>query len=256
MSEVNSSRGEQQDAGHVRERIIRAAIRLLEQDGRDEVTTRAVAAEAGVQAPAIYRCFGDKQGLMHAVAEFGFGEYLTRKLVGDPGESPIDAFRAGWNVHVGFGLSNPALFSIMYGDPAAIGTSPAAARGYEMLQDRMQALAAAGLLRIPVRRAAEMVAAAGCGTVFTLLAKPEQNAGLSEAMREALLESIVVRSSADPAFSPAVAAISLMATLPQVNSLSNGERALLTELLERLGSSAMPERTRSGHAARTPWRPA
>ncbi|WP_338419811.1 TetR family transcriptional regulator [Streptomyces klenkii] len=33
------------------------------------MTTRAVAAAAGVQAPAIYRLFGDKDGLLEAVAE-------------------------------------------------------------------------------------------------------------------------------------------------------------------------------------------
>ncbi|HLR84941.1 MAG TPA: helix-turn-helix domain-containing protein, partial [Nocardioidaceae bacterium] len=42
-----------------RQRVIEAAIELLARDGRDAVTTRAVADAAGVQAPAIYRLFGD-----------------------------------------------------------------------------------------------------------------------------------------------------------------------------------------------------
>jgi AcrR family transcriptional regulator len=36
--------------------------------GRRAVTTRAVAAGAGVQAPTIYRLFGDKDGLLDALA--------------------------------------------------------------------------------------------------------------------------------------------------------------------------------------------
>ncbi|NED93539.1 helix-turn-helix transcriptional regulator, partial [Streptomyces sp. SID11233] len=44
----------------LRERIVAAATELLEESGREAVTTRAVAARAGVQAPAIYRLFGDK----------------------------------------------------------------------------------------------------------------------------------------------------------------------------------------------------
>ena len=44
-----------------RKRIIAAAIEILTREGREAVTTRAVADAAGVQAPAIYRLFTDKK---------------------------------------------------------------------------------------------------------------------------------------------------------------------------------------------------
>ena len=53
----------------VRDRIVDAASALLASGGPSAVTTRAVAADAGVQAPTIYRQFGDKDGLLQAVAE-------------------------------------------------------------------------------------------------------------------------------------------------------------------------------------------
>jgi AcrR family transcriptional regulator len=43
------------------EKVLEAAARLLSSGGVDAVSTRAVAAAAGVQPPTIYRQFGDKQ---------------------------------------------------------------------------------------------------------------------------------------------------------------------------------------------------
>jgi len=50
------------------QRIVRAAAELLTKGGLDAVSTRAVSAAAGVQPPAIYRRFGDMQGLLDAAA--------------------------------------------------------------------------------------------------------------------------------------------------------------------------------------------
>src|SRR3954452_18482594 len=98
-----------------RTRIVTAAAALLADGGRDAVTTRAVAAAAGVQAPTIYRLFGDKTGLLDAVAEHGFQAYLGGKAA--PDGDPVECLRAGWDLHVGFGLANPGLYALMYGNP-------------------------------------------------------------------------------------------------------------------------------------------
>ena len=79
-----------------RGKIISAAIRLLNHGGRDAVTTRAVADAAGVQAPTIYRLFGDKGGLLDAVAEYGFAAYLKGKKVRKLSFDPVENLRAGW----------------------------------------------------------------------------------------------------------------------------------------------------------------
>jgi len=59
--------------------IVEVAARLLDTGGPDAVTTRAVAAEAGVQAPTIYRLFGDKDGLLEAVAEQVMATFVSAK---------------------------------------------------------------------------------------------------------------------------------------------------------------------------------
>src|SRR5437660_5036181 len=98
--------------GH-RERIVTAAAELLEAGGPDAISTRAVAAAAGVQPPTIYRLFGDKQGLLDVVAAHGFASYLATKTIREPTGDPVADLRAGWDEHVELGLAKPALYRLM-----------------------------------------------------------------------------------------------------------------------------------------------
>ena len=71
MDEPKLAADETAQADRVRARIVAAAAELIASGGREAATTRAVAAAAGVQAPTIYRLFGDKRGLLNAAAEHG-----------------------------------------------------------------------------------------------------------------------------------------------------------------------------------------
>ena len=106
-----------------RERILQAAARLLAEGGREAVSTRAVSRAAGVQAPTIYRQFGDMQGLLDAVASHGYATYLASKRERATHHDPVEDLRRGWNLHIDFGLANPALYILMYGNPRP-GTPP------------------------------------------------------------------------------------------------------------------------------------
>ncbi|WP_240741755.1 TetR/AcrR family transcriptional regulator [Deinococcus sp. KSM4-11] len=222
--------------GVLRLRILAAAIDLLDREGRDALTTRAVAAAASVQAPTLYRLFGDKRGLLDAVAEHGFATYLAQKEVRELGPDPVANLRAGWDQHVAFGLAQPAMFAIMAGDPRPGNPSPAAAAGEVHLHRLIHDLAVAGRLRVGERVAADLMRAAGRGTVLTLLDLPprERDLRLSEVAREAVVAAIVGDAPAAPASGVAGAAITLRAALPEVSALSTGERVLLGEWLDRL----------------------
>ena len=63
----------------VRDRIVAAGATILAEGGREALTTRAVASAAGIQAPTIYRLFGDKDGLLYAVAEDRLAKYVAQK---------------------------------------------------------------------------------------------------------------------------------------------------------------------------------
>lgn len=108
------------------------------------MSTRAVSVAAGVQAPTLYRLFGNKQGLLDAVAAHGLTTYVKSKSARKPSVDAVDDLRAGWDLHVGFGLANPALYSLMYGEPRPDASPLAAA-------------AAAAILASHIRRIAEVV---------------------------------------------------------------------------------------------------
>src|SRR3954467_2649502 len=110
----------------VRARVVDAAAQLLHRDGAQAVTTRAVAQAAGVQAPTIYRLFGDKDGLIDAVAEHVMATYVAAKAVStaDADGDPVADLRSGWRAHVEFGLANPELYALL-NPPARSQSSPA-----------------------------------------------------------------------------------------------------------------------------------
>ncbi|PTM89893.1 TetR family transcriptional regulator [Streptomyces sp. VMFN-G11Ma] len=225
-----------------RRRIVEAAVELLEKGGPDAVSTRAVAAAAGMQPPAIYRHFGDKEGLLEAVAEHGYEQFLKSKRARlDPApEDPVEELRRGWDMVVEFGVSRPELFAVMN---RATGreTEVAHRAGLEILHGRVRRLAAAGWLRVDEELAAQIIQATGQGAVVTWHSTPEQrrNPALLTVLRESMIAAV---TRAEPMVSaaesgPAAAARALRAALPDDGGvLSDAEQHLLREWLTRLAA--------------------
>jgi AcrR family transcriptional regulator len=210
----------EQDPGSPRDRtraqLVEVAAELLASQGPDAVTTRSVALAAGVQAPTIYRLFGDKNGLLDAVVEHGFAGYLTRKPPVGTDTDPIEGLRAGWELHVGFGLANPELFRLMLTTLRTPDGRAIAAAGAEILLARVHRVAEAGRLRVTERRAVDLIRAAGTGVVFTLIAQPEDER--DETLADTAWESVCAAILTDPGTAavtgPAAAAVTLRAALP------------------------------------------
>ena len=219
-----------------RGRILAIAADLLAEGGRGALTTRAVTAAAGVQQPTLYRLFGDKIGLLNAVAEHGLAHYVAGKAARASSPDALEDFRAGWDLHVGFGLAHPALFAIIWGDPNPGRVSPAAEAGQAALHRKVRALAVAGLLRINEDRAASLTHATCTGAVLALLGMPKRvrNPGLATDAREAVVAAIANAAPSTKRPGPAGAAIALRASLDEAAMLTPGERHLLGELLDRI----------------------
>jgi AcrR family transcriptional regulator len=222
-----------------RSKIVSVAARLLQEQGPAAVTTRAVAAEAGVQAPTIYRLFGDKDGLLDAVAEHVLATYVSAKSAIVEAASaenidPVDDLRAGWEMQIDFGLANPALFGLL-SDPDRAQRSPAAQSGMRILESRVHRIAVAGRLRVSEQRAVDLVHAAGTGAVLAILAMPPErrDPGLADDMYEAVLRQILIDAPAPTKSGAKATAVALRAIAPQLNMLSKAERQLLTEWLNR-----------------------
>lgn len=227
-----------------RARIIGAAHTLLRDGGREALSTRAITAAAGVQAPTIYRLFGDKKGLLDAVAAHGFATYVESESRRELSDDPVEDLRAGWDLHIGFGLANPFLYSLIYGDPRPGDVPPAASESARILSMLIRRIAEVGRLRVTEQRAADLMYAAGCGTTFTLIGIPEdrRDMGLSEAAREAFIEAITSTTAhpshrARAAGGAVGAAVALRALLPTTSALRATETALLEDWLERIADA-------------------
>ncbi|MEU5879092.1 TetR/AcrR family transcriptional regulator [Spirillospora sp. NPDC047279] len=177
-----------------RDRILRAAARLLAESGGEPVSTRAICNAAGVGAPTLYHHFGDKEGLFDAVASRGFEDYLAEKRAQPGTGDPVEDLRRGWDLHVDFGVTHPAIYTLMYGGTR---TPSATKEAHTILLGLLEAVARAGRLRVPVETAAGMVHAAGMGVTLSLIANPEPSAdagpdggGVSARTREAVLAAI------------------------------------------------------------------
>jgi AcrR family transcriptional regulator len=228
----------------LRERIVHAAADLLSSGGRDAVSTRAVSAAAGVQAPAIYRQFGDMQGLIQAAAREVLTRHVRQKKARPPSADPVEELRRGWDGHVAFGLANPAAYALMYGEAAATEAEPGEDDGYAILQALIARIAEAGRLRVGVPHATRLVHAAARGVTLSLLTSPptERDPRLSDAMRDVVLDAIIgapVSKSSGRGDRVAPRAVALRAVLSESGDvLTPSEQQLLGEWLERLAGHA------------------
>jgi AcrR family transcriptional regulator len=232
-------------AGTPRDRLIRETYRLLRESGRDAVSVRAVTAAAGVQAPTIYRQFGDLDGLLGEVANYGFAGYLASKEAMVASDDPVADLAHGWDMHIAFGLAEPGIYALMYGDPRP-GPKPAAVQqARRMLREIVQRIAEAGRLRASVDQAVEMVDAAGAGVVLHLLElnPAERASGLSAAVRQAMISAVTLPDGAvaAPEIEGTARVAALAVTLKESlgihrEGLSAAEHQLFTEWLDRLST--------------------
>jgi hypothetical protein len=97
-------------------------------------------------------------------------------------------------------------------------------------------IAEAGRLCVTEERAAQLVHATGCGITLTLIGLPEErrDPALSTMARESVIAAVTTdpRPERDGGVVPT--AVALRAVLPQVDALTERERGLLAEWLDRV----------------------
>lgn len=231
-----------------RQRMLKAAAELLVGGGRAAASTRAVSALAGVQAPAIYRQFGDLDGLLREAARDVMRDYVRTKALRTPLADPLEDLRRGFDQHVAFGLAHPAAFAILTTD---IDTDDDDTHrdGQAILQGLVERIARAGLLRVSVAHAVALIHAAGAGATLALIGTPAAHRDLRVAtdLRDATIAAITIPTTSSTSTSTtttastiAARAIALQAVLDDdaagAASLSSSEQQLLREWLQRLAA--------------------
>ncbi|MFI5609112.1 TetR/AcrR family transcriptional regulator [Amycolatopsis sp. NPDC051903] len=221
-----------------RDRLLLAAAQLLDAADGGPVSTRAICERAGVQAPTLYHHFGSKQGLLDAVVNFGFTQYVESTDKNRADADPVERIRAGWDRHVDYGLAHPAFYVLLYGQiqPGVPCTLTSSAEA--MLLDLLTLVARQGRLRVTPEEAARQIAAANSGVTLSLIAQPEdtRDLAMSRQVRDALLAELVTDEPAEASTVGALAVALATALDDAPGRLTPAEHTLLREWLTRLAS--------------------
>ncbi|MGW3635984.1 TetR/AcrR family transcriptional regulator [Streptomyces sp. NPDC005122] len=229
--------------GDLRRKIVLAAVDVLDEEGLNALSIRAVASRAGVFPPTIFRIFGDKEGLLEALGEHGLQTYLQAHNRLPKSNDPVVYLRRSWDLFVAYALKYPDYYILAFGRPQSDRLSPAAQQALSGLKRLITRVAAAGRLRMSIERATAIVHAASVGVILPYISGPPdfQNAETGEVLREIVLAAITTPPTTKPMTTapdttPAGSAMALRVALADEDKypLSPGERLLFLELLNRL----------------------
>ncbi len=101
--------------GTTRERLLTVATALLEAEGVEAVTLRAVGAQANLSRQTPYRHFANKDDMLGAVAAEGFRRLHERLAQAAAVAAPDDALPGMVRVYLAFASAHPTLSRLMFG---------------------------------------------------------------------------------------------------------------------------------------------
>jgi AcrR family transcriptional regulator len=141
--------------------LLRAAGEILEEEGVEALSLRALTRQAGVSHAAPYRHFPDRESLLAALAAEGFAQL---------GEAQRQAAAAGGlrgmgEAYVRYALAHPQRFRLMFGGAVRIEKHPALR---EVATRTFDALAGALAARVPEAKGARDASVAAWALVHGL----------------------------------------------------------------------------------------
>ena len=176
----------------LRERLLHAAEAQLIDSTDNDIATRAVCEAAGVSQPVLYRLFGDKQGLLAALVDHGYARYIARKSTLAVTDDVLADLRAGWDDHMEFARTNPAVYRLMF-SPNPNGKPTARRQIFDLLVATLRRVAAEGRMTIPPHVAAPAILSANVGIALNRITQPDlyDDPDLSTRVREAIFASFL-----------------------------------------------------------------
>ncbi|MGO1412828.1 TetR/AcrR family transcriptional regulator [Microbacterium sp. JB110] len=223
----------------IRAALLAAAEAQLVASLDSDIATRAVCEAAGVTQPVLYRIFGDKRGLLDALADAGLERYAARKAELEVTDDPAEDLRRGWDDHLSFAQEHAALYQLMFA-PRPWASSRARDGVIELLRRTLSRCAAAGVLRVEIDVAQAMLLAANVGLALNRMADPASYAatGVSDALRDAVMGSVLDDDGSQRGQEDAGAAarrqIRAQLRMDPPSALLPEETALMTLWLNRL----------------------
>jgi AcrR family transcriptional regulator len=137
--------------------LLAAALKVLEDEGEAQFSTRAVCALAKVTAPTLYHHYGSADGLLSAAMAEAFSQFLDSKKAAVKSTDPVTALREGWDDYVRFAAARPRLYAAMMGRVLQGAQIPAAQQAFTLLIERIATIEAQGRLALTVMAAADLM---------------------------------------------------------------------------------------------------
>jgi AcrR family transcriptional regulator len=101
--------------GALHEALLKAAEKVLERDGLQGLTLRAVAREAGVSHAAPTHHFGDLTGLVSELAAIGFRQFnAAMAAAGATGTALLEKAMARAKAYVAYARAHPGMYGLMF----------------------------------------------------------------------------------------------------------------------------------------------
>ena len=144
-----------------RERVVRAALALIDERGLDQLTMRRLGAELGVEAMSLYKHVEGKEAILDGVRELLLSEFAAAL--------PADDADGDWQAHLGrfahayraLGRAHPEAFGLL-----ARGAERAYLAGGDITESAIRRLLAAGFDRDTAIRALRTVVRYVLGTAL------------------------------------------------------------------------------------------
>jgi len=140
-----------------KETLLAAALKVLEEGGEAQFSTRAICAVAKVAAPTLYHHYGSADGLLSAAMTEAFAQFLRSKQAAIQSDDPEIALREGWDDYVRFAAARPRLYAAMLGRVLQGARIPAAEQAFALLIQQLRAVAGERRLGVSVEAAADLM---------------------------------------------------------------------------------------------------
>ncbi|GAN81555.1 TetR/AcrR family transcriptional regulator [Acidocella aminolytica] len=176
--------------------LLNAALKVLEDDGEAQFSTRKICAIANVTAPTLYHHYGSADGLLSAAIGDAFRQFLEGKKSATQSTDPVEALREGWDDYVRFAASRPRLYAAMMSRVLDGAVLPAVEEAFALLIERIDAISAEEQLAPTVEMAADLMwASASAASLLHVTARlrkvPPPDAKVLRQIRESALRSIL-----------------------------------------------------------------
>jgi AcrR family transcriptional regulator len=172
--------------------LLTAALKVLQDEGEAQFSTRAVCALANVTAPTLYHHYGRADGLLSAAMAEAFSQFLDSKKKGLKSTEPVTALREGWDDYVSFAAARPRLYAAMMSRVLQGAQIPAAQQAFTLLIERIATIEAQGRLALTVGAAADLMwASANAASLLFVTAQLRNTAPPTTDVLEAIRENAV-----------------------------------------------------------------